>query len=146
MQRPHLLARPRMAGPRSAQDHCIMAAHNDYGNAAEELACDALRQRGWAVLERNWRYHRKEIDLVMRRRGIVAFVEVRARESASHGHPLATIGPRKRRDLEMAARGWVALNGRSHEAYRFDVVTVLGRSDDPGCPPLLEHFEDAWRL
>jgi putative endonuclease len=124
----------------------IMAAHNDYGNAAEELACDMLRHRGWTVLQRNWRFHRKEIDLVMRRQGIVAFVEVRARGSASHGHPLATIGPRKRRDLETAARSWVALNGRAHEAYRFDVVTVIGRSDVPGSPPLLEHFEDAWRL
>jgi putative endonuclease len=135
-----------MAGPRIAHDHYIMAAHNDYGNAAEDLACDMLRHCGWTVLQRNWRFHRKEIDLVVRQGGIVAFVEVRARGSAIHGHPLATIGPRKRRDLEIAARSWVALNGRAHETYRFDVVTVIGRGDRPWNPPLLEHFEDAWRL
>jgi putative endonuclease len=124
----------------------IMAAHNDYGNAAEQLACELLQGRGWTVLQRNWHFHRKEIDLIMRQGGVVAFVEVRARGTARLGHPVATVGGRKRRSLEMAALGWVALHGRLDEQYRFDVVTVVGRSDLPGYPPVLEHFEDAWRL
>jgi putative endonuclease len=133
-----------MAAPRSRPDPALMAEHNDFGLAAEQLAADLLTQRGWRVLHRNWRFRRRELDLVVRRAGVVAFVEVRARSSARCGHPLDTIGTRKRRDLEVAARGWVERHGRSSDTYRFDVVTVLKAGDARG--PVVEYLEDAWRL
>jgi putative endonuclease len=116
-----------------------MAAHNDVGRAAEDHAAALLAARGWAVLHRNWRWHRKEIDIVARKGSVIAFVEVRARRTTAHGHPLETIGWRKRRDLELAAAAWIARHGPRHAEYRFDVITLL-----TGGPP--DHVEDAWRL
>jgi putative endonuclease len=129
-----------------------MAAHNEFGAAAELVAADLLRRAGWEIVHQNWRFRQKELDLVVRRRGVVAFVEVRARRARGHGrpgphgHPLETIGPRKRRELEVAARAWVARHGRPGEDYRFDVVTFLTA---PGRSPSLadaSHLEDAWRV
>jgi putative endonuclease len=129
-----------------------MAAHNEFGAAAELVAADLLRRAGWEIVHQNWRFRQKELDLVVRRRGVVAFVEVRARRTRGHGrpglhgHPLETIGPRKRRELEVAARAWVARHGRPGEDYRFDVVTFLTA---PGRSPSLadaSHLEDAWRV
>jgi putative endonuclease len=116
-----------------------MAAHNDFGRAAEQAAAHLLADRGWAVLHRNWRFRHKEIDLIVRRGRIVAFVEVRARRSTRFGHPLETIGWRKRLDLQAAAQAWISSHGRPGDVYRFDTVVLAA-----GGPA--EHLEDAWRV
>jgi putative endonuclease len=123
-----------------------MASHNDFGAAAEQRAAELLQRGGWQVLHRNWRFRQKELDLVVRRRDVVAFVEVRARRPGRHGHPLETIGPRKRRELEAAARAWIARHGTCRDVYRFDVITFVTA---PGRVPVAadaSHLEDAWRV
>lgn len=122
-----------------------MAAHLDFGQSAEHAAAALLERSGWTILARNWRFQHKEIDLVARRGEIVAFVEVRARASSLHGHPLETIGWRKRRRLQAAAQAWVARHGVPGDVYRFDVVTLLTEGRD-GTAAVAEHLEDAWRL
>lgn len=122
-----------------------MATHNTFGSAAEELAARLLERDGWTILHRNWRFRHKEIDLIVCRNGVVAFVEVRARRSAGHGHPIETIGWRKRREIETAARAWLARHGRPGQAYRFDVVTVLDPSGRGGSSAVVDHVADAWR-
>lgn len=119
-----------------------MAGAHRFGLRAEELAAAHVVSRGWRILERNWRFHHKEIDIVAERDGVVAFVEVKARSAEGWGHPLESITAAKRRELATAARGWVAAHGRRGECYRFDaVVVVRGRGR-----MTVEHFEDAWRL
>lgn len=119
-----------------------MARSHQFGRVAEDLAAAHLAGRGWRILARNWRFHRKEVDLIAERDGVVAFVEVKARGARGLGHPLDAITAAKRRELAIAARGWIAGNGRAGESYRFDaaiVVRTAGRVS-------VEHFEDAWRL
>lgn len=112
------------------------------GRWGEALAASCLRERGWRIVARNWRFHHKEIDLVAEREGTIAFVEVKTRGEGSLGHALDSITVRKRRDLATAARGWIALRGRAGESYRFDAVTVIRR----GGRVRVEHVESAWRL
>lgn len=118
-----------------------MARSHELGRRGERLAASHLRRCGWRILERNWRFHNKEIDLVARRGGVVAFIEVKTRAAGSLGHPLETITALKRRDLGIAARGWITLRGRPGESYRFDAVAVV--HDRSGTR--VEHVEDAWR-
>jgi putative endonuclease len=96
----------------------------EFGRGAEALVEQAYTAAGWRVLARNWRAGAREIDLIVRRGRLVAFVEVRARSTAAFGHPLATIGRGKRRDVARAAARWIAAYGRDCDAYRFDVVAV----------------------
>lgn len=119
-----------------------MTRSHELGRRGERLAAACLRQRGWSILDRNWRFHHKEIDLVARRGRVVAFVEVKTRAGDALGHPLESITRAKRRDLTVAARGWVALRGTVGESYRFDAVAVV--QDRSGTR--VEHIEDAWRL
>lgn len=130
-----------------------MAAHNDFGALAERLAADLLVRNGWTILHRNWRFGRREIDLVVRRDRTVAFVEVKARSRVAHGHPLESIDWRKRRDLAIAASGWIERHGRRADEYRFDAVHVLvrqrlgRRSEDCTADPwLVQHTENAWSM
>ncbi|HEX2168310.1 MAG TPA: YraN family protein [Longimicrobiales bacterium] len=128
-----------------------MAAHNDFGAHAEDLAAALLERNGWTILHRNWRFGRREIDVIARRGRTIAFVEVKARRGVTHGHPLESIDWRKRRDLAIAASGWIDRHGTAGEEYRFDAVHVVARAG-PGCRrgandgPEVQHTEDAWSL
>ncbi len=118
-----------------------MDARRRFGQKAEELAAAYLEGRGWRILDRNWRFHHKEIDLVAERDGLVAFVEVKARGAARLADPLEAIGPAKRRDLATAALGWIAGRGAGYRAFRFDAVSVTREPDRTS----VRHLEDAWR-
>lgn len=119
-----------------------MARSHRFGRRAEELAAAHLAARGWRVLDRNWRFHHKELDIIAQRDGVVAFVEVKARGAACWGHPLEAITPAKRRDLNTAARAWIAARGPRGARYRFDAAVVIRNGDST----TLEYFEDAWRV
>lgn len=110
----------------------------------ENAACVHLIDRGWAVLERNVRFGRKEIDLVVRRGRVTAFVEVKGRLGGDFGDPLDAITARKRREIETVAAWWMARHGRADGdvLYRFDAVAVRDRG---GGRLEIEHVEDAWR-
>jgi putative endonuclease len=118
-----------------------MARAHRFGRRAETLAADYLRSQGWRILDRNWRFHHKELDLVAERDGVIAFVEVKARGVDGWGHPLEAITAAKRRELARAARGWIARHGRRGLAYRFDAVVVIADRNRT----TVDHFEDAWR-
>lgn len=130
-----------------------MAAHNDFGARAERLAAAHLERNGWTILERNWRFGRREIDLIARRGCTIAFVEVKARAGVAHGHPLESIDWRKRRDVAIAASGWIARHGRHAWEYRFDAVHVIAphrvlrvcTAGEDGVPGV-HHTENAWSM
>ncbi|HEX7048681.1 MAG TPA: YraN family protein [Longimicrobiales bacterium] len=119
-----------------------MGAPHDLGRRGEAIAADMLRRNGWTLLARNFRLGHKEIDVIARRDGVVAFIEVKTRTGAAYGHPLEAITRAKRAEIEQVARAWIARHGRPGEVYRFDAIAILCR--DPA-PPAIEHVEDAWR-
>jgi putative endonuclease len=120
-----------------------MATSHDFGRRGEATAARYLAQRGWTILHRNWRLGHKEIDLVARRGRVVAFVEVKSRSGPDFGHPLESITPFKRREIEQVARAWVARFGTPRSVYRFDAIAIVRHGAAPLC---IEHVEDAWRL
>lgn len=120
-----------------------MAGTHDFGRFCEDLACTTLRRSGWRVLHRNYRLGHKEIDVVARRAGTVAFIEVKGRRGASCGHPLEAITAAKRREIERVAQHWIQCHGRPGESYRFDAIAVVR---GPSGTATVEHVEDAWRM
>ncbi|HEX9885242.1 MAG TPA: YraN family protein [Longimicrobiales bacterium] len=112
------------------------------GRRFEATAERHLVGEGWEVVDRNVRFHRKEIDLVIRRGRTVAFVEVKGRRGPSCGHPLEAITSRKRREIELVARWWVEAHGVAGDEFRFDAVSVT--LDEDGRDRVM-HVPDAWR-
>ena len=113
------------------------------GQRYEAWAAEFLEARGWSVLDRNVRFQRKEIDLIVRRGRTVAFVEVKDRRGPGFGDPLEAITWRKRREIERVARWWIEAKGRQGDVYRFDALAIYDR--DQASPRIL-HVEDAWWL
>lgn len=115
---------------------------NDIGLAGERVAEDWYVERGWEVLDRRFRSGHRDLDLVARKDGQVAFVEVKARRGLAYGSPIEAVGWRKRRELARSATVWIERRGRLGDAYRFDVVGVL--LTDAG--PVVEQIENAFQV
>ena len=111
------------------------------GRRFEALAEGLLNETGWRILDRNVRFLRKEIDLVVEKEGLVAFVEVKGRSGPAFGHPLEAITRSKRRAISVVARAWIARSDFRARSYRFDAVSVRLMPDGSF---ELEHVEGAW--
>ncbi len=106
------------------------------GHICEESAASYYRRLGFDVLHRNWRAGHLEIDLIVRKGDLIAFVEVKSSSTARFGHPSERVDDRKVANLTRAARRYLADNDISECDLRFDVVTFFdGR---------LEHYPDAF--
>ena len=93
------------------------------GRAAERAAAAWLQAQGYEILERNVVNHAGEIDLIARDRGgVLCFVEVKARATATFGPAIAAVGPAKRRRLSRAAALHLAIRGLEAGPCRFDVL------------------------
>lgn len=103
----------------------MAAVKQQLGELGERIAERWLRRQGWRVVQRRFRSGHRDIDLVMEREGLVAFVEVKARRGPQFGGPVEAVNWAKQRELSRSAQVWVDRHGRPHEAYRFDVVGVL---------------------
>jgi putative endonuclease len=112
------------------------------GSLAEEIAACFLRMRGYSVLERNYRFLRKEIDVVAEKGGRLVFVEVKFRGSVARGLPREAVDARKMRHIVLAARGYLSERRRESSPCRFDVIEVrLGRG---GTALVVEHVAGAF--
>jgi putative endonuclease len=103
------------------------------GRAGEDEAARYLEGLGYRVLARNVRAGGVELDLVVSRGGLVAFVEVKTRRGRAHGGAEEAVDARKRERLVRGAAAWLAGQTRRYARTRFDVVAC-------------EREGGAWRL
>ena len=112
-----------------------------WGRRAEDICALALRMKGYRILARRFRCPAGEIDIVARRGGVLAVVEVKARSSPALA--VEALTARQRARLERAALAFLATGAagiapQSHFSLRFDVMAV-----SPWRWP--RHLPDAWR-
>ena len=111
------------------------------GRRAEDLSAWALRLKGYRILARRFRCPAGEIDIVARRGGVLAIVEVKARPSVAAA--LEALTARQRARLERAALAFLATGTagivpQSDFSLRFDVMVVT-----PWRWP--RHLANAWQ-
>ena len=108
------------------------------GKRFEQLAARFYSEHGFEILERNWRKGHKEIDLIVRKDDLVAFVEVKSSLTTNFGHPVERVDRKKIENLTQCAREYISAANLTGVDFRFDVVTFQnGR---------LEHFPDAFEV
>ncbi len=105
----------------------MTAGSQRLGARGELLAARWYEERGWLVLDRNWRCREGEIDLVLSRDGTVVFCEVKTRSSHAFGSPAEAVTLAKQRRLRTLARRWMAVHAQTGvKVVRFDVAAVVG--------------------
>lgn len=97
------------------------------GAAYEEWAAEFLTERGYQILERNYRCRRGEIDLIARDGDTLVFLEVKYRRSAACGGPAEAVTHTKQKTICRVADHYRFARRISEDrACRFDVVAILG--------------------
>jgi putative endonuclease len=99
--------------------------NNQSGQLAEQHACEFLLSKGLQVVSRNYRCHYGEIDLIMRQRLELIFVEVRLRNNKWHADALESVDASKQAKIIRTASHFLQHNKLSDKVNcRFDVIGI----------------------
>ena len=110
------------------------------GEAAETAAAKYLTAAGCRIVARNARYRDGEVDLVVRERDVLVFVEVRMRVSSRFGGAAVSVNALKQKRIARAAQHWLFKQyGERWPVCRFDVVAVDGSGT-------IEWIRDAFQI
>ncbi|MBP93720.1 MAG: endonuclease [Flavobacteriaceae bacterium] len=116
-----------------------MAHHNELGDLGEQLAAEYLQAKGYAILERNYRFQKAEIDIIARHNNQLICVEVKTRNSDFFGDPQEFVTPGKVKLLVKAMDAYVTENDIDLES-RFDIIAVLKNKTTE----TITHYENAF--
>ncbi len=98
-----------------------------FGQCCEGAAADYLKSKGYELIFRNYRVKGGEIDLIMKKENILAFIEVKARAKTDNirrfGRPGAAVNYQKRRHIIYAAEDYLRTHPKIGQP-RMDVIEV----------------------
>lgn len=108
------------------------------GAKGEQMAANYLQSKEYSIVERNYRFKRAEIDLIVLKDECIVFVEVKTRSSNVYGHPEEAVNEKKARKIVEGAENYVQEKKWAGN-IRFDIVAIsLGAESE------IRHFEDAF--
>lgn len=119
-----------------------MAEHNDLGKWGEDEAALYYEDRGYEILERDWKVGKRDIDLIAltEDKDTLVFVEVKTRQNNDLQEPEEAVDVKKMRNLAIAANAYVKLHDLDMDV-RFDIISVIGKCS---CVESIECFEHAF--
>lgn len=116
-----------------------MAEHNELGNIGEIRAQNYLKEKGYTLLNTNWKAGKLELDIIAKHLDWLVVIEVKTRSTDTFEHPEEAITVRKIRNLVNAAHEYI-LQHDWHGNTRFDVISVIPYGQEFR----IEHIEDAF--
>jgi len=116
-----------------------MAESHNLGQKGEEMAADHLKQKGYKIIFRNWKWGKHEIDIIAEDRDQIIFVEVKTRNDDFQMHPVTAVTIEKQKSIIYAADGYIQKYDINKES-RFDVITILKKGESY----IIDHIEDAF--
>ncbi|MEI6696867.1 MAG: YraN family protein [Bacteroidota bacterium] len=116
-----------------------MAEHNELGASGEKAAENFLKEKGYQILARNWRFGSDEIDIVARHNGFLVIVEVKTRSTNAFGEPEIAVTKQKQKFLIRAAQHYIYQNNINDEC-RFDIIAIVSKNGKN----TYNHIEDAF--
>ncbi|MBT6807889.1 MAG: YraN family protein, partial [Flavobacteriales bacterium] len=104
-----------------------------------ELATTFLKEKGFEILHKNWRYKKAEIDIIGQLKDTLVFVEVKCRKSEFFGRPEQAINHKKESLYKLTAEHYLEVNDLEYEV-RFDVISIIHNNNKTE----IEHFISAF--
>ena len=81
------------------------------GMQGEEIVQNYLIEGGYRILERNFRFHHREVDIIAAKDDILVFVEVKSRKDEDFGRGFEAISDMKKRNIISVARYYIQKKG-----------------------------------
>jgi len=121
-----------------------MAEHNDLGKWGEDLAENYLANKGYAILHRDWRLGKRDIDIIALTEDntTIVFVEVKTRKWDDKIDPVEAVNRQKMKSIGIAANAYIKAFNIEYE-WRFDIITIVGNGNNIN-DVRLTHIEDAF--
>jgi putative endonuclease len=113
------------------------------GEIGENLACEELARRGYAILARRYRRRGGEIDVIAADGPTVVFIEVKTRAGSDFGTGADAVTPTKRRRLVAVAQDFLVRHRLVDRPCRFDVVSIELSEEGPVVDVIPNAFEAA---
>lgn len=110
------------------------------GKEGEGRAAEYLIKKGYTILERNCRIGGSELDIIALKDGFIVFVEVKSRDSESHGYPEEFVDEKKIKKIVDGAKMFSVRKKYRNMLIRFDVISVLWKAEGFS----IEHYENAF--
>jgi len=110
------------------------------GESGERLAALMFKRKGFYVLCRNYTCKLGEIDLVVKRGGLLVFCEVKTRHDLIYGRPFEAVTAQKQKRIKRLADSFLKRHKTDYQDIRFDVISILLL----GNKPQIEHIENAF--
>jgi putative endonuclease len=109
------------------------------GTDGEDRAAEFLKQKGFVILERNYRFKKSEIDLIVSRGNWLVFIEVKTRTSTAFGHPEEFVDYHKKKMIFAGALEYMTVkNWQGNVRYDIVAITIVrGKTE-------IYHLEDAF--
>lgn len=115
--------------------------NQDTGRRGEDLAAAYLQSKGYAMLTRNYRSRRGELDLVCEKDGVIVFVEVKTRSSFNYGSGAEAVNRAKQARIRSLALEYLQDHPICRVDIRFDVISILWHDEQHH---RIEHIEAAF--
>ena len=94
------------------------------GKIGEDLAAKFLEEKGYNIIERNYRFGHGELDIIAEKDNILIFIEVKTKKHDDFGDPINWIKRGKQLQMGRIARGYLYERNITDRDCRFDVVLV----------------------
>jgi putative endonuclease len=101
-----------------------------------------LKKEGFEILERNYRFGHKEIDIIGKDKNTIVFIEVKAGRSKNFGAPQERVNLRKQKSMIEVAQDYIQKNSLRDFDFRFDVVAI----NFEGKNRKIEHIKNAFMV
>ena len=119
-----------------------MAKHLETGRTGEDLAVQYLENKGYKIFDRNYIFHKSEIDIVAYIPEELHIVEVKTRSNTRFSQPEEAVSKEKQLLLAKATNFYLRERQLVSVPVVFDVIAIS--LDDINNPKII-HFEDAFR-
>lgn len=115
----------------------------NWGREGEEIAAKFLSEKGFEIIQRNFRFGHGEIDIVAKAPDdYLVFIEVKLRRSNTYGEAEYSITLNKQKQIKRIAACYLYVKQLSDIPCRFDVVVITGESEENR---EITHYIDAFR-
>ena len=121
-----------------------MGRNNLLGGWGEALAAEYLRKKKYEVVACGYRCRFGEIDLIVKNKKYLAFVEVKLRKSARFAAAMEYVDRHKQDRLRMTASMYLSQNETALQP-RFDVIEIYAPQGAATVKPEIIHMEDAFQ-